>query len=895
MRILRLLHKRIRTLVHRSKQQNELLDEANLHFEQLVREHRDAGLDENEARLAARRDFGSEALTLESARDAWGWIWLNDVMKDVAYGLRLLYKSPGFTVTAVASLALGIGANTAIFSLVKQELLDSLPVREPQNLVRLTRSTLENSLVPSFSYPFLKDLQTARGIPFDGFLAMTGLGQMTMLIDGSAEPVTPVAVSGNYYQLLGVRPALGRLFTEADDNAVGANPVAVLSFNFWDSRFGRDPSILNKTIRLGGRPFTIIGVSAAGFDGLSLGQAADLQIPIAMGPYASAQILSRNDWWLDVYGRMKPGVTLASASDSLLPLLSRNYEIAGRVPKTDYQRRIRASERMQVVPAMHGAGASPNSQRALWVLMAMVISVLLLACVNIAHLLLARGSAREREHSIRAAIGASRGRLIRQNLAESLLLAFLGGALGVAVAYGFTAALLNLAVTDPGHSTLRVAPDSAILLFNFAIALAAGVLFGLAPAVHASRCNLLAGLKGALSAGVGRMAARKVLISVQVAISVVLVVAAGLFSRTLVDLRHLDLGFRSDHLIQFGLNPAGYPSEGVYAFFDRVRARIASMPGVEAVAIGRQRLIAGYQWGSGISVEGYVVPEGEFQPDHDAVSDGYFSALGIPLIAGREFEPADGSSAPKVAIVNESFARHYFPSQSPIGKRIGPGGKPPEFTIVGVVRDGKYVSMREETRRFWWAPYRQMGTDSKDLVRALTVFVRTSASPETMMISSRQAVASVDKSVAAFGMLTLDMQFDNNLSTERLLAMLSAFFAGLAALLAAVGLFGVLSFSVARREREIGIRMALGASPFQASWTVVGEIALYAVAGIAVGMATAFSSSKLIEGLLFGVRARDGMSLALACALTVIVVVLASMIPARRAASVPPAVAFRSE
>ncbi len=541
MRLLRVLRNRFRSLVNRSSQQNELLDETALHFEQLVREHRESGLTEHEARLAAQRDFGNQALTLESTRNTWGWNWLEDAAKDLAYGLRLLRKSPGFALTAITSLALGIGANTAIFSLVKQVMLDLLPVRDPQTLVRVTRSTLENSFVPSFSYPFLEDLQTAKNIPFEGFLAIAGLGQRTMLIDGSAEPVTPIAVTGNYFSLLGVRPALGRLLTEDDDTAIGAHPVAVLSFKFWDRRFGRDPSILNKTIRLNDRPFSIVGVSAAGFDGLAPGQTADVEIPITMGPYPSAQILSRGDWWLDVYGRVKPGTSLLSAGDSLLPLLLRNYEIAGRVPKTDYQRRIRASERMQVVPAMHGAGAPRIWERALWVLMAMVLSVLLLACVNIAHLLLARGSAREREHSVRAAIGASRGRLIRQNLTESLLLAFLGGLFGVVVAYAFTATLVNMMVTDRAHSTLKIAPDAAVLLFNFAVALAAGVLFGLAPAIRASRSSLLAGLKGALSAGIGRMAARKLLISVQIAVSVVLVMAAALFSRTLVDLRRVQL------------------------------------------------------------------------------------------------------------------------------------------------------------------------------------------------------------------------------------------------------------------------------------------------------------------------------------------------------------------
>jgi predicted permease len=895
MRITRIVRKRIRSLFLRTRQQAELQREAALHFEQLVREHREAGLSERDAGLAARREFGSEALILEDARTAWGWNWLEDAAKDVAFGARLLRKSPGFTITAVVSLALGIGANTAIFSLLKQVILDSLPVRDAQTLVNVNRRNLERPSLSSFSYPFLKDLQSANGISFQGFLASTGLPQMTMLIDDRAEPVAASAVSGNYFELLGVHPALGRLFTEDDDRIVGGSPVTVLSYNFWNRRFGRDPSILNKIIRLDDRAFTMVGVSAAGFGGLTPGQAPDIQIPITMAPHPAVQILGRGEWWLSVFGRLKPGASPAAAGDALLPLLIRNYDIAGRVPRSDYERRMRDSERMEVLPAMHGNGAPRAWERALWVLMAMVASVLLLACVNIAHLLLARGSAREREHSVRAAIGASRGRLIRQHLTESLLLASLGGAFGIAVAYALTETLVRMMVTDRAHSTLKIVPDARILAFNFAIAMAAGVLFGLAPAVRAARSSLLSGLKGTFASGIGRMATRKILISVQIAISVMLLMGAGLFARTLASYRHLDLGFRPDRLLEFGLDPVGSPPSAVFPFYAQVRERIAALPGVESTAVGRQRLMGGGHWGSGISVEGYTLHEGEAEPNRDAVSSGYFSAVGMPLLSGRDFAAADNATAPKVAIINESFARHYFGNQNPIGERIGQGGKPPEDTIVGVVRDARYASMREEPLPFWWVPYEQMGSDRFNVVRALTLYVRTAGDPDEMIASLRQAVASVDPRIALFTVRTLDVQLDDNLKIERLLATLSGFFAGLAALLAAIGLFGVLAYSVARREREIGIRVALGASPFEASWTVIREVALYVLAGLAAGVSAALSAGKIVESFLFGVQAKDVTSMALACGGMAVIALLAALIPARRAAAVAPAIAFRAE
>ena len=890
MRITKILGKRWRTLVHWSRQSTELQSEMELHFEQLVREFRASGMNEKEARDAARREFGNMPLLEEDSRRSWGWTWLEDAWKDVAFGARLLRKSPGFTLTAVLSLGLGIGANTAIFGLMKQVMLDALPVREPQNLVNIYRSDLENPVLPSFSRPFLEDLQTTEGLPFEGFLATTGLGVVSMVTESGAEPVQVDLVSGNYHELLGVRPALGRLFTPEDDQVLGGHPVAVLSDHYWNRRFGRDPAVLNKTITLTGRQFTIVGVSAAGFSGLTAARAPDIQIPIVMAPYPPHMIVERGSWWLDVFGRLKPGVDPKAAGDSLLPLLHRNYEIANRTPENDYQRKVRESERMVAVSAMRGSGTPRTWKSALQALMGMAAAVLLLACVNIAHLLLARGSARVREHSVRAAIGASRGRLIRQQLTESLLLSVMGGALGVAMAYALGESLVSMIVTDRAHSTLRSAPDTWILGFNFGVAVLCGVLCGLIPALRASRPGLIEGIRGAAGAGVGRLAMRKILISAQVAISLVLLMGAGLFARTLANFRGMDIGFRPSRLLMFGLDPAGYAPERVFAFYEQVREQIAAIPGVEAAAVGRQRIVSGRSWGSGISVEGYTPPDGEADPLRDAVSAGYFSTIGMPLVAGREFDQSDRNA--KVAIVNESFARKYFKGQNPLGRRVGSGGHTPDLTIIGVVKDAKYSRMREQPQPFWWVPYQQL---EPDVFHAFMMYVRTRGEPDQITPAIRAAVASVDRSLAMFAVSTVETQLNDNIRVERALALLSMFFAGAAALLAAIGLFGVLAYSVTRREREIGIRMAVGAAPYQASWTVVREVAIFVAIGLAAGFALAWQAGSLFESFLFGVTSQDGVSLAIACGGMALIAVLSASLPAWRAAKLPPSVVFRSE
>jgi predicted permease len=882
--------------------ENDLQQEFALHLEQLTREYISAGMSERDAVGAARRAFGPLAVTAEECRDTRRVRFLEDIGKDLVYASRLLAKSPGFTATAVLSLALGVGANTAIFALVKQVILDLLPVRDPNQIVAIARTSLQfpepNS---SFSNPFLRDLQTSANLPFDGFLGFDRWDQTAMLAESVAEPVSLEFVTGNYFELLGVHAALGREFTSADDQTSGADPVVVLSHSFWQRRFAADPSVLNRTIRLNNHPFTVIGVSARGFDGLDPGHSPDLRVTISMAPtlvqFPGPSVLSnRGSRWIQVFGRLKAGASNNMAAESLMSVLSRDHDLdPGRARRSEYRKKVLASERMHVTSAAQGTGGQRhNYETAIWALGLMVAAVLLLACVNIAHLMLARASARTHEFCIRLAIGAGRFRLIRQLLAESLLLGVLGGCVGLLVAYGLGRILVSLVVSDPRHSTLAVTPDAALLAFNLAVALAASIAFGLAPALQSSRSALAPGLKDAHSSHVRRLLGRKIMISLQVAISLVLLAGAGLFVRSLINLRGIDVGFRTDKLLQVTLNPSEYPPDALPNFYNQLVQQIRSLPGVQAAAFGRQRLISNAAWKSGIVVPGFTAPEGDNGPSRDVIGSSYFSALGIPLIAGREFTGADTASAPKVAIVNQSFAQFYFGNQNPLGMHIGPGGGKPDYTIVGVTRNAKYREMREATTRFWYVPFAQLGEDMSSF-RALTLFVRTSGDPSSMANPIRAAVGRVDKTVALFDVKTVDAQIGDNVRLERALATLSIFFGVVAGLLAGAGLFGVLSYSVSQRKREIGIRIAVGARPAQAAWTILRGVALFVFAGVAAGLAAALSMSSLVRRLLFGIQPNDPLTLSSAMLAIWVIALLAVLIPASQAARVDPASTLRSD
>jgi predicted permease len=882
--------------------ENDLQREFAIHLEQLTKEYRSAGMSEGDANDAARRAFGPLASTSEKCRDTRRVRLLEDIGKDLAYALRLLAKSPGFTATAVLSLALGVGANTAIFALVKQVILDLLPVRDPNQIVAIARTSLQfPEPTGSFSNPFVRDLQNSANLPFDGFLGFDRWDQIAMLADSGAEPVSIEFVTGNYFDLLGVHPALGRQFTSADDQTPGAHPVAVLSHSFWQRRFAAASSVLNRTIHLNNHPFTIIGVSARGFEGLDPGHSPDVRVTISMGPTlvkfpGPPTLSSRGSRWIQVFGRLKPGTSYNLAAESLMPVLLRDHDLdPGRARRSEYRMKVLASERMHVRPAAQGTGGQRHTyETAIWVLELMVAAVLLLACVNIAHLLLARASARTHEFCIRLAIGAGRFRLIRQLLTESFLLGIFGGGVGLLVAYGLGRILLSLVVSDPGHSTLTVAPDATLLAFNFAVALAASIAFGLAPALQLSRSSLAPGLKGAHSSHVRRLTGRKIMISLQVAISLVLLAGAGLFIRSLNNLRGIDVGFRTDKLLQVTLNPSDYTTEHLPDFYNELVQQIRSLPGVQAATYGRQRLISNAAWKSGIVVPGFTAPEGDNGPSRDVIGSNYFSALGLPLIAGREFTAADTAAAPKVAIVNQAFAQFYFGNQNPLGMRIGPGGGKPDYTIVGVTRNAKYREMREATTRFWYVPFAQLGSD-KSSFRALTLFVRTSSDPNSIANSIRAAVGRVDKTIALFDIKTVDAQIGDNVRLERALATLSIFFGMVAGVLAGAGLFGVVSYSVAQRKREIGIRIAVGARPAQAAWTVVRGVALFVFVGVAGGIAAALSLSSVIRRVLFGIQPNDPLTLSTAVMAIWVIAMLAVLIPASQAARVEPSSTLRSD
>ncbi|MGC4055641.1 MAG: ABC transporter permease [Paludibaculum sp.] len=901
MRLLRIALHRLRSIFRSSRVDADLQRELELHFDQLVREYREEGMSDRDARSAASRSFGSLSVTEELCRDTRRVRLLDDLGKDLAYAWRLLGKSPGFTATAVFSLALGVGANTAIFGLVKQVILDLLPVTHPEQIVALAKSSiLQTEPGNSFSHPFLRDLQAAPNQNFSGFLGSGSLGEIALQLESGAEPASAEFVSGNYFELLGVHPALGRLFTPNDDITAGAHPVVILSHPFWKRRFGADPSILNRTIRLNNQPFTVVGVSAAGFDGLDPGRSPDLRVPLNMvstlvqfpGP---PPLTNRGSRWIQIFARLKPGAAPPSAAQSLMPMLHRDHdEDPGRARRTAQWSKVLASERLHVTPAAQGnAGQRLAYERAIWVLSAIVAAVLLLACVNIAHLLLARSAARTHEFRIRLAIGAGRFRLVRQLLTESLLLGLLGGCAGLFVAYGLGRVLLTLAISDRNHSTLGMAPDAALLAFNFAVAFAAAIGFGLAPALQSSKAGLAPGLKGAHSFHANRFTGRKILTSLQVAISLVLLAGAGLFIGSLRNLGHIDVGFSTPHLLQVTLNPSGYTADRLPGFYREVVDQARTIPGVQSVAFGRQRLIAGRSWGSGIVVDGFTGSDDDRGPNRDAIGAGYFSTLGIPLIAGREFNAGDTATSPRVAIVNEAFARFYFGTATPLGRRIGPGGGKAEYVVVGVTRNAKYREMRETPVRFWYVPFDQL--PEKGAFRALTVFVRTSSDPGTVAGSLRSVVARIDRSLPLFDIKTVDAQIEDNVRLERLLATLSIFFGIVAALLAGAGLFGVLWYSVSRRRHEIGIRLAVGARPAQIARALLAEAGAFIALGMVLGVTGALLLSSLIRHLLFGIEPGDPFVLASAAAAMGFIALLAMALPVSQAASVDPASVLRCD
>ncbi len=835
---------------------------------------------------------------------------MSALFQDLRFALRGLRKTPLFTAVAVLSLALGIGANTAIFSLLDQLLLRLLPVRNPHELALLTwRGTHigNNTGSNSISYPMYLDLKAKNEV----FTDLAGRYGMAFSIghQGQTERVDGELVTGNYFSLLGVEAEIGRVISPDDDRTPNGHPVVVLGYDYWKQRFAGDPAVVGKPLAVNGRNYTIIGVSRQGFYGIEVGADRAVRIPIMQkGELSSGWMIgyslqNRRGKWVNAIGRVKPGLTMEQAKAGLQPLFKSLLVEDLKTPElaraTAFARQRFLSAWLDVTPAAKGRSELRRSfEKPLWILMAMVGVVLLIACANTANLLLARAAGRQKEIAVRFAMGSSRLQIVRQLLTESLLLALVGGLAGLLVAMWASRLLIGLLPAGDSPVDLSTSPDPRVLGFALAISVVTGIVFGLLPAIRSSRVDLAPVLKeqaGSLSSG-GHSRIRKSLVVVQVLLSLLLLVGAGLFLRSLNNLRSLDPGFQVSKVIAFSVDPSrnGYQNERSQAFFRQLQEKIEAIPGVESAGFGVIRLLSSDEWDRGIVVEGYAARQGEnMSPLFNAVTPGYFKTLGIPVIAGREFTAADTGGRPKVAIVNEAFVNRFFGDRGALGRRVGFGGGPDtplDIEIAGVTRDAKYQYMREDKQPQIFIAARQ-----NDFITEMNGYVRTRQEPEGLFAAVRSAVADIDRNVPIYGMRTLSEQMDQNLSTERMIAFLAAAFGLLATALAAIGLYGVLAYSVARRTREIGIRMALGASERKVVWLVLHELLLLVGIGLALAIPASLALTQLVRSQLFGVSPNDPVTIGLAVLALALVGVIAGWLPARRAARTDPMIALRYE
>jgi putative ABC transport system permease protein len=902
----------LRLLLHRRELDQELNDEIGYHLEAKTQENIAKGMTLEEARRAARIELGGVEQVKERVRAGRTGAWLDTFVQDLRFGLRMLRKSPGFTSVAILTLALGIGANTAIFSFTDQVLLRNLPVPHPEQLVVLRSpgpgpstghcwSDIDNC-AQSFSYPMYGELRE-RATVFSGLLAYRQI-DLNVSGDGVTQTAHGELVSGNFFQTLEVPPALGRVFTPNDETAPGANPVAVLSYGYWTRQFGGDPSVLNKPLFVNGVPLTVVGVARKGFFGVEIGSAPDIFIPVTMkaqmAPNAIQKLEEPSDRWLPVMARLKPGISLARAQVALQPIYGPILESEAKLLKLsgdDWKQFV--SKPLLLVSGAHGRLVlQQDAEEPLLVLMSMVGLVLLIACANVAGLVVARGEARQREIAVRMAMGASRGHLVRQLLTESLLIGVAGGAGGIALASWGLKAMVGAIPSDAGLKGLEGALDLRVLWFAVLLTLLTSVLSGLAPAMRATRVALHSTLKeqgSSVSEGHSSVGLRRVLIVAQVALTAVLLAGAGLFARTLINLEQADLGINPSHLLQFSVAPDlnGDTLAQTQEFADRARREIAMLPGVRSVSVSSIPMFSDDDWGTDITPEGYAVRPGEDTDVlYDYVSGGYFSTVGIPLIAGREFTDADNAKTPKVCIINAKLAQQFFAGRNPLGLHIehGVGANHLDMEIVGVVANSKWDSARSDVVPFMYVAYSQVANLSP-----LTFYVRTERDPAQMAASLHSAIAHLDPSLPINNMRTVNAQLSDLMFNDRLVAALSVSLALLAALLAALGLYGVLAYVVARRTREIGIRMALGGGRADILRLVVGQGVRLTVIGGAIGIVVALVAARYVASLLYGVNAHNPLTFVAVVALLAVVSGTACYLPASRAMKVDPIVALRYE
>jgi predicted permease len=902
---------RVRALFAREAADRELDEELRYHVEMKTEENMARGIDRDEARRAALIDAGGIEQAKEKCRDARGVGWIHDLAQDLRFGMRMLRKNPGFTSIAVLSLALGIGANTAIFTLIDAVMLRALPVRNPQELVSLHLAPadrpfprgIDGNSDTAFPYPVFTQMRDRNQV-LTSLFAFDDMGRLSVAVNGNAEIARGELVTANYFSALGVRAALGRDFVPADDTA-GAEPVAIISHGYWQSHFGGERSALGRQIVVNGVPVTITGVAPPEFFGLQPGTVVDLYMTLAMQPQvdphignAGASVFTDNtEWWIQVMGRLKPGVT-AEQVRANLDVIYRRAALEGLAPAKNGK--ALTPPALQVVEASGGLdGLRSRFSKPLSILMIVVGIVLLIACVNIANLLVVRSAARRKEIAVRLSLGASRGRLIRQLVLESILLASFGGLAGLVFAYWGCNALVALMRRSNELLSIDVHPDWRVLGFTAAACLFTGILFGLAPAFRATRVELTPALKqtaATLGSAHDKMYMARLLVAAQVALSIVLLFGAGLFVRTLVNLETMNVGFARENLLLFGVSPrdAGYKGEQYANLCRDIQNRVAQLPGVKSATSSLHLLLAGSMRGNSITVPGYNAASDE----HPSVSvlpvgDGFLQTMGIPLVQGRDLSARDDENAPKVALINETLARKFWPTESPIGRHFKLGKL--DMEVVGIVADAKYTSLRRDVPPTVYHPYVQ----DIDSMPMMHFEVRTSGDAQALIPSVRQVVAAIDNRLPLFDVRTQTQQIDDLLYQERLFAKLVGFFATLALGLVCVGLYGVMSYAVARRTSEIGIRVALGARQGNILAMVLRETFSLVSVGVALGIGASLATAKIAShqaaGLLYGLNGTDAASIWVAVAFIAVVAAAASFVPARRAMRVDPIVALRSE
>lgn len=926
--------RRLIWLTQRRRREAELREELQFHLEAEAEERREEGVAHEQARWAAMRELGNVTLLEENLRAMWICTFWEQVVQDVRYALRMMRKNPAFTVLAVLLLALGIGANTAIYSFLDALLVRSLPVAEPQSLAVLNwhlsgKKDLEHSVVhgesgyfyhddkygtttPIFPYPAFELIRKSSDV-FSCLFAYYPAGKLTIQLQGQAEVVSAEYVSGDYFRGLGLSPAAGRLIID-DDDRVGGPAVAVLSYAFAHRRFRDVSAAAGQGVMINNLPFTVIGVAPRGFFGVDPSKAPDFYLPLhadlIFGPRPDdKRYLAENYYWIEMMGRLRPGITMARAQTALAPV----FEHWVATTATTDQERQNLPEFL-----LRDGNAGLNTLRRnysqpFFILGAMVGLILAIACANIANLLLARATARKRELAVRLSLGAGPGRVIRQLLTESLLLASIGGAAGILFAIWVVRALTLLFAGGNDPFTLHAELNWHVLAAAAALTMMTGLLFGLAPALEATRVEVLPALKETrgserragvlLRFGLGRM-----LVVSQIAISLLLLVAAGLFVRTLSNLRSLEMGFNRENVLLFNLNAwqAGHRNPEAIVFFNDLQKRFAALPGVRSATLADASLIGNGAWGWP------VVPLGQRPPDKAPTGHGsgapatathvlatgsaFFSTMQIPVLLGREFDERDHVGSPPAAIVNEAWLKINLPDRNPIGHHIVSfafgGMKPQEMEIVGVARNSRYDDVSREFPAIVYLPFTQNLYPRAD---DITFFLRTTGDPLASANMVREVVHQADARIPVTNLSTQALQIDGEMSREILFARLSTAFALLALTIACIGLYGTMSYAVARRTGEIGIRMALGAQRGAVVWMILREVLILAAAGLAISVPVALGTSKFVASFLFRMTPNDPRALAVAVVTLLSAALLSGYLPARKASRVDPIVALRHE